>query len=284
MAKKEGINQIYQPRNWNDIIKIVDNKGNAQLYTGQWNKNLKVQGGLDLHSHLIVPQGLEELKRIGRTEEHIEVGALVSLEEFINTGKKILPIVLFDQIRKDFPLPLRNSLKVGHLLKGLQVSNPLILLLCLLDCSLERKTFKTGKKKTHLKTQWLYLQQHLQDKYSNGELLCTLRVPIYRWDHYLIRNIQYSGGLLTIIALADLTRGYVSDFRLGFIYEELKPLRNKEWEASIMGRKNLFNQKEKENIYQYLLDNGVPGDEEYLKPSLLMILDNLLYHFQDREY
>jgi len=280
MEKSDGISQIHYPHTFYELTQLFSEQEYVHLYMGE------VQQGshsdkLDFPSQLASLSFLEEFNRISRTERYMEAGAAANVQDAIERARMILPIPFISLLEKQFKLPLRNQLSLGALFNAELEGSPLSLLFHLLEILLEIRREKRGNKRLSHKSIWFYYNQYISSGKQDGDILSSIRIPLIRWDHHLIREIRFNHGVLNMIILTDLSRGYISDFRMGFQYKDLPIIRNREWEANILGRKHFFNPREKEAVYEYLLSMGIPGDERYLKPALMCIMDNLLYHFQE---
>lgn len=280
MDKSDSISQIHYPHTFNELTLLLSEQERVHLYMGGIQQG-KQHDKLDFPSQVASLEYLEEFNRISRTERYMEAGSSANVQNAIERARMILPIPLISLLEKQYKLPLRNQLSLGALFQTDQKSTPLGLLFHLLEILLEIRRERKGNKRLSLKSYWYYYNQYINSEKQEGDILASVRIPLTRWDHHLIREIRFSHGTLNLIILTDLSRGYVSDFRMGFQYMDLPIIRNREWEANILGRKSFFNSREKDGVYEYLVSQGIPSDERYLKPALMCIMDNLLYHFQD---
>lgn len=253
----------------------------ARLYIQ--NEKLKIYYGESFNSpnkhHLPIfgwnasLEELDECKKITRTERFVEAGSAVTLQELFIKARAILPLALIEIARMEYTLPLLNQISLGA---AIRQNRRLNLLLHLLDITVELLEIRKNKKNRFHKTTWYYL--HQWDK--GDQFIKSFRIPLSSWSKYLFKSLKFENHLLDILVLTDLSSGYISDFRMGFSIDGGAIIRNKEWEANIMGRNHFFTEREQENIYQYLVSKGLP-DVPVLGDSLKRILKNFLYHFMD---
>lgn len=281
MAGNDSITRISYPAQWMELVSLLQENPQAKIYTGQPRDHHWQQNRLNWGGHIISVQQVEEFRHISRSDRYVEGGSAVGLQTFIDRTRNILPKPFISLMEERFPLPQRHGLSLGSLLDIDQGWEDIHLMLYLLDCLVEERSVST-KKRRNLRTRWIYFGQ--QEQLKERVIHSSLRFPLIQWPQYLIRQIRFSQGILHLLVLADTTRGYISDFRMAFLYPQKGLIRNKDWEASIMGRKDFFNAKERESIYDYLIDQGVPHDPDFLEPALASILGNFLYHFQDNGY
>jgi len=282
MDNTDPLYQFHFPRSLSELSVLMEENQDCTIYWGQIERQDSL---LRLHfpcKTVISLKYIDDFSRITRSERYIEAGSSATIQDLLEKANKILPIPFINMIEQHYPLPLRNQISLGALTS--KPDEGMALLFHLLDILVDIRRKKSKRKRSSLKSYWYYYNQYFSEDKQEKDLLASIRIPLIRWEQHLLQSIRFSEGILQMMVLTDISRGYISDFRMGFQYKNLPIIRNRDWEANVMGRKHFFNEKEKETIYDYLIDQGVPHDATYLKPALMMNLDNLLYHFQDSSY
>lgn len=263
---------LFFPDSLSELARLYIQNPDLQVYYGGTFSTPHRQQ-LPITGWTVSLEEMEECRRISRSERFIEAGSAVTLQELFNIARAILPQALIEIAREEYPLPLLNQVTLGA---AIRQNSRLNLLLHLLDITVELLEIRKNKKNRFHKTTWYYLYQW--DK--GDQFIKSFRIPLSSWGKSLFKTIRIEEQSLNMLVLTDLSSGYISDFRMGFSINGGNILRNKEWEANIMGRNHFFTEREQENICQYLIRAGLSENPEFSR-SLKRIMQNFLYHFME---
>ncbi|MDR2246321.1 MAG: FAD binding domain-containing protein [Treponema sp.] len=188
---------------------------------------------LALPADILSLDGLNELRRITRTERYIEMGAMVRLNDIINLGKIIPPV--FTQALKCIAGPeLRNLATIGgnicHPRLRLNAAAPLVAL----DARYELRTSLTAR--------WISAARFSSFPgplaFNPQELLTRIRIPLEQWNYSLFTRFAGApaesepGGALVFIA--RIQKNILTDLRVVFAGETV--IRDKNSEAVLSGK------------------------------------------------
>ena len=126
------LSQVFFPAGYQELFSYWNQNPDAVLFAGGTehirNQNRRI---LVLPQKIISLDQIDDLRRIGRTERYLEIGAMVNLDEIINVGK-IVPEALSQCLICIAGPQLRNQATIGGNLcnpsRRLDASAPMIAL------------------------------------------------------------------------------------------------------------------------------------------------------------
>ncbi|RPJ03290.1 MAG: hypothetical protein EHM28_15565 [Spirochaetaceae bacterium] len=219
-------------------------------------------GGSDLiqkyneHPHAGIPDTvislsqIDELGRIKRKEQGIEIGACVPMSRILSTGQNIVPRILLDAIARIATPSVRNLATIGGNICMVSPFSDVLVPLVLLEAKLEIRG-----PASHF---WMPLTRFLRTPgrmpLLSSEILASVAIPVIQPDVQVYRKLEVISiptlSVLTFAAMARIFRNTVTDFRI--VYGGLDPLfmRNRELESSVTGRKIPLSLKFREQYEQ----------------------------------
>jgi len=221
---------------------------------------LREQGGLGLSfpPDLLYVRDLPELRRAGLTERFLEIGAAVTVSEMLELGEAALHPLLARAVRGIGSPALRNLATLGGNIasKG-RFMDSWPALACL-DALVELRD-QGG-------STWMNVNRLVGENgkpaVPEGGLMTRIRVPIERWDAYLLRKVglsDYPAPETAVFAFsARAEKGILVEMRIAFAGEVA--LRSPSLESSAIGRGLPLSRHEKASIAEGYrgLASGLP--------------------------
>jgi CO/xanthine dehydrogenase FAD-binding subunit len=228
-------NQVFFPSSAQDLFAAWSRFPDAVPFAGgvSFARNRDNRYALTLPANILSLDGLSELQRITRTEQYIEMGAMVRLNDIINLGKPIPPV--FTRALECIAGPeVRNLATIGgnicHPAYRLNATAPLIAL----DARYELRTTVTSR--------WISAARFSSFSgppvFNSQELLTRIRIPLEQWNYSLFKRFtdphpeSEGGGALVFIA--RIQKNILTDLRVVFAGETV--IRDKNSEAVLAGK------------------------------------------------
>ena len=182
-------------------------------------------------------QGIDEMRRISRSERNLELGAAVPLQSILRLGTQNLPAALQEALHHIGPPAVRGLATLGGNLAipgRLMTAAPV---LALLDARVEIRR--------HGNARWVpAVRLHGSDgsiDIEPGEVIARVRVPLYPWNVQAFRRF---GSLmapqshpLAFCGLARLSNNILEELRVVGSTGQTEMLRYKEIESELVGRR-----------------------------------------------
>jgi CO/xanthine dehydrogenase FAD-binding subunit len=224
-------NQVFFPAsfqdlfgNWNRFPDAVPYAGGSNIIARQGN-NL-----LTLPPVILCLDKLAELHSITRTEHHLEIGAMVTLNRLIRLGK-IVPEILVTCLKNIAGVQLRNIATIGGNICCKGRLYDLSAALTALDAQYELRGANA--------TRWVSAARfHSNDETALGkqELLTRVKLPLLTWDYSIYKKFFpediYNSEVLVFLARAQ--KSILTDIRV--VYKTNTILRNKNSEDLLNGK------------------------------------------------
>jgi CO/xanthine dehydrogenase FAD-binding subunit len=276
---------------WPSAAKILYPASLTELFS-QWETNkeaiLFAQGSSWLQQQtdrlfllpetLIVLDGIEELKKINRTERYIEIGAMVTLNRLARLGK-IVPEAVLLALKSTATLLLRNHTTVGSCVCKRSTPEPVIASFVALDAKYELRTAQGSR--------WVSATQFSGENgksiLAGKECFTRIRIPLEIWDYTHCRDFsaKESGdnGNEFAVFLARIQKDILSEVRVIFSGQTI--LRDREAEITLVGTKLPLDKK---NITTFieLWKKYLEGNETrsaFQKAKLLNFIDSAIRYF-----
>ncbi|MFP4564447.1 MAG: FAD binding domain-containing protein [Spirochaetia bacterium] len=236
---------IYQPSNLTTLLQQYRTMPKATVFAGGSYLLMNEQEKyLSFTRDIITVDGIDELKRISRTERYLEIGSAVTLNRLLEIGKHIMPKALFLAIRQIASYQIRNRATLGGNLCVPDQRMDCYPVLLLMDVRVEVRSAAGSK--------WINLNQLVDSNnaliLSSGEIVTRIRIPTEQPDVQVYRKIgsrslsPYTS--LSFTGLAKIQKGSLNGFRFCFGGMKDVIVRNKHIEAELTGRKLPLSEKD----------------------------------------
>jgi len=233
------LNQVVIPSSFQELFAAWNRFPDAVLYAGGTNvigkqgKNI-----LYLPPVFLSLDKIEELNRITRTEQYLEIGSMVKLNKLLMLGK-IVPDVLCLCLKKIAGVQLRNIATIGGNICSTTRLLDLPAPLTALDAQYEFRNSSNT-------TRWVSASRFHSEENTTlekHELLTRIRLPLHQWDYTVYRKFfcEDNFNSETLVLLAKTRKNLLSDIRV--IYKGKTIFRNKEGEDILNGKYLPLNRK-----------------------------------------
>jgi len=273
------LNQVFFPASFHELFSSWNRFPDASLYAGgtdiicRQGKNV-----LKLPSVILCLDKVQELHRITRTEQYLEIGSMVKLNKIIWLGK-IVPDVLATCLEKIGGVQLRNIATIGGNICGtsrlLDVSAPLTAL----DAQYELRNAHNSRwisaSRFHSKEEHAVLQKQ--------ELLTRIRLPLHQWDYSIYKKFfpEDFFNSEALVFLAKAQKSVLSDIRV--VYKANSILRNKSGEDILNGKLLPISRRTAddfiENWEEFL--RGKQNVNDFSKNALLAGIEENVYNLTE---
>lgn len=231
--------RVYIPHTIGELSQLLRRHEDARVYSGG---TALVQTGsernLELPSVLIALYGVEDLRRIARTDQHLDVGANATIRSISRVGHNVVPQILTDTLPHIVPPGLRNlATLVGNVCVSGRTMTSVPTLIAL-GAAVEIRRAGGGR--------WMPLSRfHGVDganALAKGEIVTRLRIPLERYDVQVFRKTEDTR--LTFAAIARGSKGILEEVRMVMGSGAPAVMRNRELEAELAGRKVPLGERE----------------------------------------
>lgn len=236
--------KVFLPRSVNDAVAILRRRPGAVIFAGGSEFQILGPGETTINKDIIALHNIEELRRIFRSDRMLEIGAMVTLERLSRLEDNVLPDGLNQAIHTLPHAPVRSIATLG----GNLLVHPRYFstwhYLSLADSRVELRRAGGGR--------WIPVSR-LRDGENHPqlhqELLTKIRIPVNVWNRQVFRR-YYSRSKdadYGFCALASIQRGIIEDLRIAFVFGGLLNYRNRDADATMVGRRLPVSSKELEN-------------------------------------
>lgn len=256
---------IYSPSNLQDLIRIYNLNKDAVIYAGgTW--SLRSQEGdlFNLKGSVINIMGIEELKKISRTDRYLELGSTVTISTILELGTSIIPEAFYSALKQMGPRQIRNMATIGG---NICVSNrkmDLFPVLHLHDAQIElrkQRDLRSPRRLLKSDAKWIPASRFINNdgkiNMTPGEILTRIRIPNDTWEYQSYTKTEGPSSPLVFAGLAGTDKYILTDFRICFSTARERIIRNRDIEADLIGRRLPLSRKEiislKEKISQLFL-------------------------------
>jgi CO/xanthine dehydrogenase FAD-binding subunit len=242
MEKDPGPIHVHRPRALREVLALLKEHPGIAFVAGgtelMW--RLQRQSAPEIPASLISLADADELVKIKRKENTVEIGAAVPLERIISLGGNVVPPLLIRVLERIATPSVRNLATLGGNIVLASSASDALLPLLLLEarCEIRRPTGHS----------WLPLSRFIRSPgktaLSAMEVLASVSIPLPRWNVRFYEKLDATArpapSLLKFAGLARVSKSTVADFRL--IWGGIDPLflRQREIEALIIGAKTPF--------------------------------------------
>lgn len=246
---------VYTPTSLAELLSLYDKLPSALLFSGGTHI-LRAQR----HKHLVLPANViniskvQEMRRINRTERHLDIGAAVPIGTILSVGANVLPKVLSAALAEIASPAVRNRATMGGnicIAERRMSTYPVYLLL---DMQLELRKEGTVR--------WTPLNRFAASgerlDLGRGEVLTRIRIPFAAWDVEVYRKIdrelESPENFLAFCGLARVQRNVIADIRFSFGTAGTLILRSREAENELIGRRVPISDRDAQPIFEIMDD------------------------------
>jgi len=267
-------NQVFAPATLAELFASWARYPDAVPYAGGTDI-VRDQGGrvFKLPPNILALSQIEELRRIGRTERYLEIGAAATLAEVLALGK-IIPEALARAIAEIASPQVRNLATLGGNAccptRRLDTFAPLVAL----DARFELRTTSAAR--------WVAAGRFAPGPGApllmKGELLTRIRIPLETWNYTVQRRIggagRPGGGCASFTFIARAERDILSDVRMALGGDEL--VRDREIENAIIGKALPLTHKEGAVFVDRWRDRleGTPYPADLLRDRFVNLIES----------
>lgn len=268
------IQEIYTPESLSEALQIKKRWPEATVWAGGTHL---LHAGNDSSFPTLSISGVRELRRLVRSDTHVDIGAVVPIGRLLEVGSRFLPRLLLETIENLGPPPLQNIVTIGGTVCCPGMILPGFLALRLLDARLEVR--RQGN------TRWI--PTNLFNDISQldpTEIITRIRIPGRPWTHHLSHTFgrPYPSGSesLTVMASAIVDRRTITDIRLAAVSKSTDLVRNRKLEASLIGKRAPLNNRDLKEFEELWSDD--PMLQESFSPLSVHRARYSLYGFLER--
>ncbi len=241
MAAKQGLPRILFPRSINQALEYHDSEPDAVFWAGGTGFAIddpRSSSPVVLPKVVIALSLVEELARASRSENSIEVGAMMSLDRLASIGRKNLPPGLAEVLSNIGTWPLRCRATLGG---NLASEGDLLPLLQMLDAKIEIRYLRErkGRRKpvpTASRVPLMILDE--EKGLRRGDLITRISIPTDIWNFAVVKKIGSSGfrdADLSFLAVAKVDKSTLVDWRMCFRDAKGRVYRDRDIEAVLAG-------------------------------------------------
>ncbi|WP_461246664.1 FAD binding domain-containing protein [Treponema sp. R6D11] len=276
---KAPLNQVIIPNSFQELFSAWNRFPDAVLCAGGTNLISKQDKNiLYLPPVFLSLDKIQELQKITRTEQYLEIGSMVKLNRLIKLGK-IVPEVLCLCLKKIAGVQLRNIATIGGNICGSSRWHDLSAPLIALDAQYEFRSASNA-------TRWVSAARFHSEENTileKQELLTRIRLPLHQWDYTIYKKFYcedyFNSNSLVFLAITQ--KNILSDIRV--IYKGNAIYRNKDAEDILKGKYLPLNRKTSHDFVISWLEylTGKPEIGEFSKYSLLNSIEEHVFNLSE---
>ncbi len=223
--------RVYTPRSQSELLQLLRRHPGSRIYAGGTAlSGLEDTGRLAIPATVVALYGVDDLRRIARTDRYLEIGANATIRAVSRVGSNVIPKTLYDCLPHIVPPGLRTiATLVGNVcVQGTTTTSvaPLIAL----GSSIEIRRVGGSR--------WITVQRFRSGEgayLQPGEVVTRLRIPLSPWDAQVYRPSE--DGRISFAALARRSKGGVDAVRIVIGTRLPEVIHNRELDAELTGRK-----------------------------------------------
>ena len=272
---------VHAPSTISEALSIYSDHPGARLFAGgTWLMN-REPGARDpkLDSELITLAGVEDLKKITRSERYLEIGSMATISTILTMSASFAPDLLQKSLRSIGYLPTRNQATLGGNINIDEQRASAFPVLTVLEAQIELRSIARSR--------WVSISRFVN---SDGTLnrnldeICTrIRVPNGDWNIQEFRGgesgLAQTNWSISFCGIAETRKGVLSDFRFCFGSMGKILLRSREIEAALTSRKIPISSRDREEVREQLalaIESLTPGLSEVQARTAQKYLDSFL--------
>ena len=225
----------------NSLLSILRKYPDALIYSGGLEKICQSrEKTISFDKDIIYIERIEELQRMNRSERYIEIGAATRINNIIDKGRNIIPVVLLKALKNITPPNLKNILTIGGMVCTKNERNSIFAVLSILDAKLEIRSSSSSK--------WISINHLFNDNEINlspGEIVTKIKIFLGDYDINIFREVNntfsskdalQNDNPIIFSALASLTKKNINFVKFIFSTSNTFVIRNKEVESNFSGQ------------------------------------------------
>ncbi len=235
--------EIYVPDTLAEVLQIKKRRPDAVVWAG--GTHMLQQNAPEADSGprppVLAIHGVRELRRLVRSDTHVDIGACVPIGRLLEVGERFLPVIIMETIAGIGPPPLQNTATLGGAVCCPDCILPPVLALRIMDTRIEIRR--------HGNSRWIPLTSFRREtNLDPSEIVTRIRIPNRQWPFRLSRTFGRpyppGGESLAVMAVAAVDRQIITNLRFAAVYRSRHLLRNRELEAAFVGKRLPLNDRD----------------------------------------
>ena len=243
--------QIFTPIHLNELLSTYSSFPEALLMAGGIELMRKTERAPKPKA-IIDLTAVEELKRISRTERHMDIGPTLPFSHILSIGRHVIPRILHDALDSLSAPAIRNMATLGGNMCQASPHSDSLTALVALEAQLELRSMTS--------TRWISVSKFIpapgQTDLRGGEILTRIRIPLENWSVQVFRTSGQS--LIVFCGLAKILKRVIQDIR--FSIGSINPVvvRDRKLETPLIGHKLPLQDREIKMVNSLLSELLIP--------------------------
>jgi len=287
-----SLNHIFSPSSFTELFAIWNRFPSAVIYAGGTNMNLNQNLKDKIHILFDNPENnmknfppvllcldkIDELHSITRTEQYLDIGAMVKLNSLLRLGKTV-PHVICKCLENIAGIQVRNIATIGGNICSSFSRLDLPAPLTALDAQYELRNSQSSR--------WVSAARFHSSAEKTGigaqEILTRIRLPLHQWDYSVFKKFTgqsfFSGE--TVVFLAKTQKNVLSEIRI--VYKANTIIRNKDGETILNGKYLPLHRKTADEFVQNWKEflSHRQDETEFFKNALLNSIEENVYNLSE---
>ncbi len=258
--------RVYIPKTISELTQLLRRHENAKVYSGGTALvDTGRRNSLGMPDTLIALYDVEDLRRIARTDQYLDIGANATIRAISRVGHNVVPQILTDTLPHIVPPGLRNlaTLTGNICVPGKTMTS--IPTLIALSASVELR--RSGG------SRWVPVSRFHGGEHGpdirSGEVVTRLRIPLERYDAQMFRKTEDTR--LIFAAVARGSKSSIDEVRIVIGSTAHSVMRNRELEAELAGRKLPLGRREIESASNRMYSSARSAELSYTSFDLYRI-------------
>lgn len=249
---------VIAPTSLGEALQLLRHQSSMSVWAGGtwW---LDQPASIRRGQQILSLHAIRELRRVVRTGHHVEIGAAVPAGRLLGAGKRLLPAIALDAIRRIGPPPVRNVATIGGAVALPDTILPITAALQLIDAAVELRRQGSSR--------WIPLAQFRgpdgHPRRDPGEIITRFRIPLRSWTNWMIHTygVPYPFGerSLTLVGAASMDKTGIDEFRFSLVIDGRVQIRLKEAETDLVGRAVPLTERDRRAVIGSLEENDAYG-------------------------
>ncbi len=234
--------RVYIPKTVGELTQLLRRHEDARIYSGGTAMlDTSRRRNLGMPETIVVLYDVEDLRRIARTDQHLDIGANATIRAISRVGHNVVPPILTETLPHIVPPGLRNlaTLTGNICVPGKTMTS--VPTLMALSASVELR--RSGG------SRWVPVSRFHGGEHGPdirpGEVVTRLRIPLERYDAQTFRKTEDTR--LILAAVARGSKSSIDEVRIVIGSTSHSVMRDRELEAELAGRKLPLGRREIES-------------------------------------
>jgi len=222
-----------------ELLILCRQRPEAALFSGgTWILRSQRSRRFRLPEALVSLRGIDELRRIGRTESRIDIGAAASIQRILTVARTRLPRILRETLESIAPQGIRSLATLGGNVCVPERSMTGFPTLHILDAKLEFRRLGSSR--------WVPVTSSRDASgtllIQPGEVLTRIRIPLQPWNVQHFRRIGETpfvedSNYFSLAFVGRVQRRVLADLRFAVASASPAIYRNRDLENLLVGRR-----------------------------------------------